>query len=293
MLSLVNQLIKKMKKILYNTDFSECSINAFVYALHLADQFNAEIITLHTYTRPVIGSMYLPNTYQNIYAHLETDEFDMFKDTSKLLHIIAEKHQKEHVKNTFLMIEEFAIDGMLQTIKKEDVDIVVMGTKGATGLKEVFLGSVTGHLMEQAPCPVLAIPENAHYGNGLENILFTSDFFPEEISSLKYALDLSDNLNAHFECINTAVDYNDYKEKLINDWKEKLQFTKYKDVNFSIIDASTISEITEYISANKIDLLITTIYKNNFIEALFHYSLAKRLAHHSTIPILTIPNTKR
>lgn len=281
-----------MKKILYNTDFSDCSINAFVYALHLADQFNAEIITLHTYTRPIIGSMYLPNTYQNIYAHLETDEFDMFKDTSKLLHIIAEKYQKDHVKNTFLMIEQDTIDGMLQTIKNEDVDIVVMGTKGASGLKEIFMGSVTSHLMEQSPCPVLAIPENANYGSGIKNILFSSDFFPEEITALKYALDLSDNLNAHFECINTAVDYSDYKERLIANWNEKLQFTKYKDINFSIIDASTLAEITKYIDLNKIDLLITTIYKNNFIERLFHYSLAKRLAHHSTIPVLTFPNNK-
>lgn len=282
-----------MKKILYNTDFSDCSINAFVYALHLADQFNAEIITLHTYTRPVIGSMYLPNTYQNIYAHLETDEFDMFKDTSKLLHIIAEKHKKEHVKNTFLMIEGGPIDGMLQTIEKENVDIVVMGTKGATGLKEIFIGSVTGHLMEQSPCPVLAIPEKADYGDGIKNILFSSDFFPEDITSLKYALDLSDNLNAHFECINTAIDYSNYKEQLIANWSEKLQFTKYKDINFSIINASALADITEYISANKIDLLITTIYKNSFIENLFHYSLAKRLAHHSTIPVLTIPNNKK
>lgn len=282
-----------MKKILYNTDFSDCSINAFVYALHLADKFNAEIITLHTYTRPVIGSMYLPNTYQNIYAHLETDEFDMFKDTAKLLHIIATKHKKDHINNTFLMIEDKPLSGMLQTIEKENIDIVVMGTTGASGLKEIFLGSVTSHLMEKAPCPVLAIPENCNYGEGIKNVLFTSDFFPEEISALKYGLDLCDTLNAHFECINTATDYSDYKEKLIENWKEKLQFTKYKDVNFSIIDANSLPQINDYINAQQIDLLITTIYNNSFIEELFHYSLAKRLAHHSTIPILTVPNTKK
>lgn len=282
-----------MKKILYNTDFSDCAMNAFVYALHLANKFNAEIITLHTYTRPVIGSMYLPNTYQNIYEHLQTDEFDMYKDTSKLLHVIAKKHQLEHIKNTFLMVEEDNIDGMLQTIDNENIDLVVMGTKGASGLKEVFIGSVTSHLMEQSPCPVLAIPENTDYGDGIKNILFSSDFFPEEIASLKYALDLSDNLNAHFECINTAVDYSDYKEKLITDWREKLQFTKYKDINFSIADASSLSEITTYIDSHKIDLLITTIYKNNFIEEFFHFSQAKRLAHHSTIPILTIPSSRK
>lgn len=194
-----------MKKILYNTDFSNCSLNAFIYVLHLADKFNAEIITLHAYTRPVLGNMYLPKTYQNIYEHLQIDEFDMFKDTSKLLFTIAQKNNKEHIKNTFLMLEEDTIDGMLHTIEKENIDIVVMGTKGATGLKEVFIGSITSHLMEKASCPVLAIPENADYGDGIKNILFSSDFFPEEIASLKYALDLSDNLNAHFKCVNTAI----------------------------------------------------------------------------------------
>jgi nucleotide-binding universal stress UspA family protein len=282
-----------MKKILYNTDFSDCAINAFSYALHLANQFNAELITLHTYTRPIVGSMYLPNTYQNIYEHLQTDEFDMFKDAAKLLHIIAEKEKLEHIKNTFIMLEERPIDGMLKTIEKEGVDLVIMGTKGASGLKEAFIGSVTSKLMEKSPCPVLAIPNESNYGEGLKNILFTSDFFPKEIASLKYALDLSDNLNAHFECINTATDYSDYKDKLINDWTDKLQFTKYNDVNFSIIDAHTLNDISNYINEHQIDLLITTIYDNNFIEELFHYSLAKRLAHHATIPILTIPSTKK
>lgn len=281
-----------MKKILYNTDFSDCAINAYTYALHLANQFNAELITLHTYTRPVIGSMYLPNTYQNLYEHLQTDEFDMFKDTAKLLHIIAKKNKLDHIKNTFVMLEDSPVDGMLKTIENENIDIVVMGTKGASGLKEIFMGSVTSHLMEKATCPVLAIPEESEYGDGIENILFSSDFFPEEITTLKYALDLSDKLNAHFECINTAIDYTDYKEKLINDWKEKLQFTKYKNVNFSIIDANSLQQISQYINKHNIDLLITTIYKNSFIEALFHFSLAKRLAHHSNIPILSVPSTK-
>jgi len=282
-----------MKKILYNTDFSDCSINAFVYALHLAKQFDAEIITLHTYTRPVVGSMYLPNTYQNIYAHLETDEFDMFKDTAKLLHIIAKKHQKEGIKNTFLMVEDTTIDGMLQTIEKENIDLVVMGTKGASGLKEVFLGSVTANLMKKSPCPVLAIPDDCDFGEGIKNILFSSDFYPEEYNSLQYALNLSDSLNAHFECINTATDYHDYKEKLINDWKSILKGTKHEDTNFTIIDATSLSQISDYIKNNNIDLLITTVYDNNFIEEFFHYSLAQRLAHHSTIPILTILNTQK
>lgn len=282
-----------MKKILYNTDFSDCSINAYVYALNLAKQFNAEIITLHTFTRPIVSQMYLPNTYQNIYTHLETDEFDLFKDTARLLHIIADKHQLSEIKNTFILLEESTVKGMLKTIENENIDLVVMGTKGASGLKEIFLGSVTSHLMEKCPCPVLAIPENSLYGDGIKNILFSSDFFPEEISALKYGLDLSDNLNAHFECINTAIDYSDYKERLIKDWREKLQFTKYKDVNFSIIDANSIIEISDYIKMNQIDLLITTIYTNSFIEQLFHYSLAKRLAHHSTVPILTVPSSKK
>lgn len=280
-----------MKRILYTTDFSDTSLNAYRYALHLAQQFNAEIITLHAYQRPVLSTVYLPNTYQNIYEHMETSEFDIFKDTSKVLYKIAEQVELTSVKNTFIMIDDNTQEAILSTIENEQIDLVVMGTKGASGLKEIFIGSVTSHIMEKASCPVLGIPENCSYNKGIQNILFSSDFFPEEISALKYALDFSDNLNAHFECVNTAIDYNDYKQRMIKEWKEKLQFTKYKNVAFFIADTIGIESISKYIDTHDIDLIITTIYNTNYLEELFHFSLAKKLAHHSTIPVLTIPNS--
>lgn len=279
-----------MKKILYTTDFSETAMKAYIYALELAKIIDAEIVTLHAYTRPVLpASGYFPKTYTDIFEQLRNNEFQAYKDVAKVMHEIAEKYNLEDVKNTFLMIEDDTKDAIMQTIEKENIELVVMGTKGATGLKEVFLGSVTSYIMEHSSVPVMAIPENAKLSDGIERILFTSDFYDFEIGMLKYALDLADTFNASINCVNTAVEFEEYKQQCITQWNEKLKLSKYNKVTFGSEIFDNLDDINEYIEKQDFDLVIMPMYKSNFFEELFNLNLTKKMSHHSTIPLLVIP----
>ena len=87
-----------MKRILFPTDFSEASNNAFVYALKLADAMKAELITLHAYELPQLHMGGMPNTLKDVYDSIELENFENFKDQIPVLRDIAEKHNLSHVK---------------------------------------------------------------------------------------------------------------------------------------------------------------------------------------------------
>ena len=82
-----------MKRILFPTDFSEASKNAFVYALKLADAIKAEVITPHAYELPQLNIGRLPNTIKEVYDNIELENFEDFKGQIPVLREIAEKYQ--------------------------------------------------------------------------------------------------------------------------------------------------------------------------------------------------------
>ena len=282
-----------MKKILYTTDFSETAINAYVYVLTLAKALNAEIITVHAYERPPVSTIYLPHTYQHLYEFLEHNEFDLYKDATKVLHAVAQKHQLDQIQNTFVLIESDPISAITTTIKNDDISLVVMGTKGASGLKEVFIGSITNNVIGKINCPVLVIPDECKNFSPFKNILFLAEFIPEQLEIFKYALDLSNTLNAHMLCLNPTENHEDEEVEQIKYWEEKLKYTKYKRIDFCFVDAITSNNVNQYIEEETIDLIITPTHKTTFLQDLFQHSLSKKLVHHSKIPILTIPDLEQ
>src|SRR4051812_7903078 len=96
-----------MKKILFPTDFSKASCNAFVYALHLAEKVGAEIITLHVYQFPVLDSNYIdvPLYQAEVYESLELNNFENFKSHIPMFHGIAKSHNLEHIRISNVLLE--------------------------------------------------------------------------------------------------------------------------------------------------------------------------------------------
>jgi nucleotide-binding universal stress UspA family protein len=133
-----------MKRILFPTDFSETSKNAFVYAMHLAQSLEAELIVLHVYDLPNLNVGRMANSMQMVYDSIELENFENLKDEIPLLRQIAEENGLGELKISTILKKGDLVWAVRDTIKNEKIDILVMGTKGASGLKEVFLGSNTG-----------------------------------------------------------------------------------------------------------------------------------------------------
>jgi nucleotide-binding universal stress UspA family protein len=279
----LNQTI--MKKILFPTDFSEISKNAFLFALHLAKSIQAEIITLHVYEYPAMNYMDVPVYLPEIYEVTELSNFENYKGHIPVLRAIAEQNNLDHVKISNVLESGDLIANIVEISKKENIDYIVMGTKGATGLAETFLGSVTEKVMNNTNAVVLAIPQHCQY-KPIKRILFTTEYKTEEIEVLKRTVVLAKVFHAHIDClyVKPAKDYVD--DVIVNDWKKMFST---EDLTFHNIGSNdSEGTILDFISNHNIDMLSMTTHHRNFFEKLFQISLSKKLVFHAKIPVLAL-----
>lgn len=274
-----------MKKILFPTDFSENSLNAFVYALHLAKKMKAEIVTLHVY--PIIAGTY-GDYYDFIYENYDINElaqFENYKSEVPKLRMLAEKEQCQSVRVSHILKQGDAVNDILDIAEKENADMIVMGTTGASGVKEVFLGTVTEKVMNHAKTVVLAIPEKAQY-KGVKNILFLAELDKLQTTALKQVEQLAEAFNAHIDVLQIKSKHSDKEESLLKKWKK--QFLE-SDINFYILASTSIEDtVIDFIQLNKIDIVAMPVHEKNFFERLFLFSLSRQMAFHSQVPVLAI-----
>ncbi|PKB18539.1 universal stress protein [Flavobacterium sp. 5] len=274
-----------MKKILFPTDFSDVSKNAFIYALKLADAVNAEIITLHVYEvdspKYLDFSIYL----QEIYEYEELSEFENYKDEVPLLRNIAEVNNLGHIPISNVLIEGSLAAEILKLSKEENIDFIVLGTKGVTNLRQIFLGTTLTNIMDESKMTVLGIPESCTY-TPITKILFTTKYHFEDIEALHKAHNLSKIFNAHIDCLNVKPAHKVYNDDFIVDFKNVF---KNSNVAFhSVLSDDVEGAILDFIQQKKINMMAAHIKHKGFFEKLFQISLSKKLAVDINIPFLSV-----
>ncbi|MEL1242675.1 universal stress protein [Flavobacterium sp. DGU11] len=273
-----------MKQILFPTDFSEAANTAFIYALRFADSFNAELVILHVYDLPIVETPELPETATEIFDIVEMNQFESFRDELPKLHNLAESNNLGHVQMRNILLYGDLVYNINKVCTDEDIDMVVMGTKGASGIKETFIGSVTGAVIANVKVPVLGIPAEAEY-QPIKNIAFTTQYKDKDNDALNRAIAIAEKFGARIQClyITNTDDPKDIEER-INEWK-----IYYRDNNidfFNIAGDHIEQSILDFIESQNVGLLVMRAHKRGFFEGLFHRSLTKKMAYHSKVPLL-------
>ncbi|NNK18584.1 MAG: universal stress protein, partial [Maribacter sp.] len=156
-----------MKRIILPTDFSDNAYNAICYAIKLFKDEECTFYLLNTYTPAIYQAEYVLHSPGQIGLGdiYQENSLTQLKDLKKQL--IAEFNNKKH---TFMVHSAFntLVEEIVETSKNEQADMVIMGTQGATGAKEILIGTNTVHVIKKACCPVIAIPPNFKYENPKE-----------------------------------------------------------------------------------------------------------------------------
>lgn len=274
-----------MKKILFPTDFSEVSKNAFLYALRLARNLDAEIITLHVYDVPQVNLTDIPVQLFEIYEITEWSQFENYKHHIPVLRAIAIKHHLEHVKISNVLVQGDLIANITKITKDEQIDFIVMGTKGTTSLASTFLGSITTKVMNETKAIVLAIPENCKY-KPIKKIVFTTRYRVEDLDLLYRLISLAKVFHSHIDCLYVKMDENKNTQSIVESWRKLLQ---NDSIDFHTIESSDVEGIIlQFIKLHKINMLAMHIHHRGFFERVFYTSLSKKLAFHSEIPVLAL-----
>ncbi len=278
-----------MKKILIPTDFSENAWNAVQYAARLFEDFDCTFFLLNVYT-PVFFSpaegMPVDIGFEDASRGHSLNELDKLE--SRIQEEIPNtKHQ--YISTTSFNLLSVEVKNI---VEKETIDLIIMGTKGATGAKEVFLGSNTVHIIKSSKdCPVLAIPEESDFIIPSE-IAFATDFkrFYSK-NELLPLIDLAKAFNATIRIVYVHQDEGSLtQEQQFNLHMLQKYFDGLKYYQHTLTKSDSVSKSLK-IFTEELDIYLLAMlqYRHGFIEKLTKEPIVKRIAFHTQIPFLIIP----
>lgn len=273
-----------IKRILVPTDFSDCSVNALKYAAQLAKRLKVdELLIMNAYTSPVAYSdagVYYDMDALTTNSNAEiNDKYEVVKNQIPEL---------KEVNHSFTIQNAFVLEATKEVCSANNIDLIVMGTKGATGLEEVLFGSTTYAVIKNSTQPVLVVPENATYRQ-IHKVALASDYKEINASVLEplKALNQAFHTEVHVVHISKEKDLSHdeiHQAKKYEQYLHNVPHQFHYLVNEDIEDA-----LKEYVQDHKIDLVTLIPRKHKFYEMLFGSAKSKPIIVHADMPLLVLP----
>lgn len=279
-----------MKRILVPIDFSTCADNAIDFAVQSAKILPVEILLLHAFE--LTGDIY-------------TDYMGVNKEFNQL-QLQAVNNKLAQLKNSIQATAGIIVDtcvftgtvkeSITEVTSKQNIDLVVMGTAGANGLKEKLWGSKTAGIIGKSQVPVLAVPLEYKWKRP-QKILLATNHFEKDATLLDIVFELADFYQAQ---VHVAVFTNEVNDEAITFMEHARKIPEYEAMlkvqykNETIIVAHLFGQhfeetLQEYIRQHEIDIVTLLTHKRSFTDRIFHPGITKRMSYHTKIPLLAIP----
>ncbi len=277
-----------MKRILVPVDFSPTSKKAFRFAVDIASKSGRAILLYHLYTPGTKGTLGLT---ENILEYNKRTEENNLKRLQRLKKkILADT---EEVVVSTIVGRTPVINNILGFAEHNHVDMIVMGTQGAGGLKKVIVGSVAAKIMAKSSVPVLLVPEKFEWKLP-ENIVFISSFNKADKMAWPVVLEIT----KLYEALLTLVNISDPKDSLTESNKNNFEIYAYRlqrelndiKIQFKQLKTNSIIKTMENLHEEiPYDLLVMARRKLGFFNRFFQRSFTKKMAYITTLPLLIVP----
>ncbi|PKV48283.1 nucleotide-binding universal stress UspA family protein [Aquimarina sp. MAR_2010_214] len=279
-----------MKRILVPTDFSNNAYSALFYATRLFQDQECHFCILNTFDvdTPVLTSRMNTAKGDSLYQQLSNESQEKLTET---LHSIV--RDTEDLNHTFetISVSKKLTDTINKTIKSKKIDLVVMGTKGASGAKEVLIGSNTVKVIKKIKdCTILAVPDEFDFKKPIE-IGFATDFkCLYTIESLKPLLEIVTVFSSNIRVmhIHEEEKLDEIQEHNLKSLKENLKGHNYC-IHWIPRFTQKAKLINEFIDEMNIDMLCMSQYKHSLMESIVHEPVIKKIGFHLSVPFLVIP----
>lgn len=270
-----------MKRILVPTDFSKQAENALKAAAQIARKNDFEIHLLHM--------LEIPNQMNDaISGATEIPEIMLFIQKAKeTLHYIKEKNYLKDLSVIESIKFEKASQGILSYSKEHQIDLIVMGSNGISGIEEVIIGSNTEKVVRLSTTPVIIIKEETTDFNPT-NIVFASDFSEEIKKPFQKILDFANLFDAKLNLV-TICTPNSFKTTAITKKITQKFISEFEIKNFSthIYNDTNIEKgIIHFSKEINADLISLCTHGRTGLAHFFTGSISEDLANHATKPLL-------
>lgn len=271
-----------MKRILVPTDFSEYAENALKAAALIAKKNNCEIFLLHLLELPsqmndaVTGGSSIPEVMLFI------------KKANEKLQKIKEQTYLNGISVNASVQFERAFSGILSFNRKNEIDLIVMGSHGTTGIEELLIGSNTEKVVRLSEIPVLVIKKNVDDFK-FENFVFASDFSKEAKKPFKKMIEFAKIFNAKLYLV-TICTPNSFKttkmsEKIMKKFIDSFDIENYSTHIYN--DVNVENGIINFTNKINADLIGLCTHGRTGFAHFFNGSISEDLVNHTAKPVIT------
>ncbi len=275
-----------MKKILVPTDFSEQAENALKVAAQMANKFSGEIYLLHMLELP----LQLVGTGSAIGggSHSLPEALYFMKLAKKRFSEILKQPYLKDIKVHETVEFHQAFEGIMEVSEKYNCDIIIMGSHGATGFKEMFIGSNTEKVVRNSYIPVLVI-KNEHEVFRIDNFIFATDCNLENKHTLSQAVRFAEKINAtiHIVYVNTPNNFRTSED--INEClQDFIKGTDIKEHSLNVYNDVTVeSGILNFAKSIDAGLIGIGTHGRKGLAHFFNGSISEDLVNHAQMPVVT------
>ncbi len=285
----------QLKNILFTTDFSPASRAAIPYALELGKHYGAKLHALHV-RPPVVKPMTPASSWRSLE---EVAEEEASKHRQELLNAFA------GVETEVLLTDGDVWSNIAAAIEKSNIDLIVTGTRGRSGVAKFLLGSRAEEIYRNAPRPVLTV--GPHSKSDLKNvgeftsILFATDFGPQSIAAAPYAISLAQEYEAHLTMLHVVGDAKTNEFVQPTDLTASSEQLLHKLVpadaelwcapKFLVERGETAEKILDVAARSRADLIVLGMRKASGLPGAAEHlpiATAHKIVTHATCPVLTI-----
>lgn len=274
-----------MKKIIVPVDFSKHSEFALEAAAMLAKKYNSEILALHMLE---LSNALISDSDGNrqaeavFFLKLAEQKFTDFLDKPYLEGV-----------NVTPIVKHFKVFSEVNDVAKEHhADLIIMGSHGSSGIKEVFIGSNTEKVVRHSDIPVLVVKYNPILMD-FENVVLACDFSKEAIKPYINASALFAKLGAKLHLVYVNLPGSNFKSSTEME-TQVADFLKTADGNTDnmenvhfVSDYSIEGGILNFASTKGIDLVAVATHGRTGLAHFFEGSISEDIANHSTLPVMT------
>lgn len=276
-----------MKKILVPYDFSEIAENALAFACQIADKAGCDVRLIHVIEHPTADS-FRTMGMQDVDPMGELYIKKMIETVSGKLNDVVSKANHADDKLSFKIQLGNPFHNIIDEITEEAVDLVVMGTEGADGLNEFFVGSNAEKVVRKAPCPVITLQNKADL-TSVKKIVFASDFSHTDSEFVERLKDMQSMFSAQLNIvkINTPASFTSTR----HDTKQMEDFVAKNGIENYTIDIYNYKNeedgIIYYSEDIQADMVALGTHQRKGVGHFLAGSIAEMVVNHSSIPVWT------
>ena len=283
-----------MKSILILTDFTENAAHAAFSGIALSQKLHTNLLLFNVNSsQPVIPQYAGGPTVVDDSAFWEKESREKLHQLSEALGpLLIQTNPKHRKPAMYVECSEENVGIMVrEVIKKNNIEMIVMGSRRGSTMDHILTGSETISVVDHATRPVLVVPENADL-NKLSKVIFATDYDEADMNGVHYLVKLGKLFNFHL----VIVHVNLYDDKDILKMKKEEIFLnhikrlKYPHVSFREINGKEVTHrLNSLCDETGADLLSVMHYKNSFMKRLFKHSTTHKALDGQKIPLLIFP----